>query len=110
VLEHKKEHIFHGDIRPGDRLFYQTSTSWMMWNWLVSGLASGATILLFDGDPLLEDGLILWRMAEEERVTHFGTSAAFLGVLEKQGCKPATFFQFDALRVLDRVDSVSVAI
>jgi acetoacetyl-CoA synthetase len=100
LLEHKKEHILHGDLRTGDRLFYQTSTSWMMWNWLVSGLASGAAIVLFDGDPLLEEGFILWRIAEEEQITHFGTSAAFLGALEKQGCEPGKRHQLGALRVI----------
>lgn len=100
LLEHKKEHILHSDIREGDRLFYQTSTSWMMWNWLVSGLATQATIVLFDGDPLLEEGNILWRMADEEKVTHFGTSAAFLGAIEKQGVKPNSRYALASLRAL----------
>lgn len=95
LLEHKKEHILHSDVRPGDVLFYQTSTSWMMWNWLVSGLAAQATIALYDGDPLLEDGTILWRMAEQERFTHFGTSAAFLGAIEKQGFGRVKNSRFD---------------
>ncbi len=100
LLEHRKEHSLHSDIRPGDRLFYQTSTSWMMWNWLVSGLASQATIVMYDGDPLLENGEILWRMADQERVTHFGTSAAFLGAIEKQGVKPRGRFPLTDLRAI----------
>jgi acetoacetyl-CoA synthetase len=100
LLEHKKEHVFHGDVRVGDKVFYQTSTSWMMWNWLVSGLASGATVFLFDGDPMLQDGMILWRMAEREEVTHFGTSAAFLAALEKDECAPKDEVQLKNLRVL----------
>ena len=100
LLEHKKEHIVHSDVRSGDVLFYQTSTSWMMWNWLVSGLAANATIALYDGDPLLEDGMILWRMAEKERFTHFGTSAAFLGALEKQGVRPQARFPLESLRAI----------
>ncbi|NBZ97084.1 MAG: acetoacetate--CoA ligase, partial [Proteobacteria bacterium] len=100
LLEHKKEHILHADVRPGDILFYQTSTSWMMWNWLVSGLAADATIGLYDGDPLLENGTILWRMADEERFTHFGTSAAFLGAIEKQGARPADIYALEALRTI----------
>lgn len=100
LLEHKKEHILHSDVRPGDVLFYQTSTSWMMWNWLVSGLAANATVALYDGDPLIENGLILWRMAERERFTHFGTSAAFLGALEKQGVCPRETFALESLRAL----------
>lgn len=100
LLEHKKEHILHSDIRVGDRLFYQTSTSWMMWNWLASGLASQATIVLFDGDPLIEGGDILWRMAEHEKVSHFGTSAAFLGAIEKQGVRPNSRYELQSLRAL----------
>lgn len=98
LLEHKKEHILHADVRPGDTIFYQTSTSWMMWNWLVSGLAADASIALYDGDPLLENGAILWRMADEERVTHFGTSAAFLGATEKQGVRPVDMYKLESLR------------
>jgi len=100
LLEHKKEHSVHSDIRPGDRLFYQTSTSWMMWNWMVSALASAATIVLYDGDPLVEDGTILWRLAEEERVTHFGTSAPFLGAMEKRGIEPKRHHSFSELRAV----------
>jgi acetoacetyl-CoA synthetase len=98
LLEHKKEHILHSDIRPGDRFFYQTSTSWMMWNWLVSGLASGATIVMYDGDPFREDGQILWRLAEEERVTHFGTAAAYLGELATRRIEPGKKFSLPELR------------
>jgi len=98
LLEHKKEHILHSDIRPGDRFFYQTSTSWMMWNWLVSGLASGATIVMYDGDPFREDGQILWRLAEEERVAHFGTAAAYLGELATRRIEPGKNFSLPELR------------
>jgi acetoacetyl-CoA synthetase len=100
LLEHKKEHILHSDVRPGDVLFYQTSTSWMMWNWLVSGLAADATIALYDGDPLLERGTILWRMADEEGITHFGTSAAFLGATQKLGVRPGDSFSLESLRAI----------
>jgi acetoacetyl-CoA synthetase len=100
LLEHKKEQILHSDIRSGDVLFYQTSTSWMMWNWLVSGLAADATIALYDGDPLIEKGSILWRMAESEKFTHFGTSAAFLGASEKMGVRPGEAFPLESLRAL----------
>ena len=100
LLEHKKEMILHGDVRPKDRVFYQTSTSWMMWNWLVSALACDATVVMYDGDPMLEDGMILWRLVQDESVTHFGTSAAFLGALERQGRKPAERFTMPSLRAL----------
>ena len=100
LLEHKKEMILHADVRVGDRVFYQTSTSWMMWNWCMSALACEATVIMFDGDPLLEGGDILWRLAEQERVTHFGTSAAFLGAIEKQGLRPRERHQFDSMRAI----------
>ncbi len=100
LLEHKKEQLLHSDVRAGDVLFYQTSTSWMMWNWLVSGLASEATIALYDGDPLIEQGMILWRMADEESFTHFGTSAAFLGAIEKSDVRPGDAFSLESLRAI----------
>ncbi len=100
LLEHKKEMLLHADIRPGDRVFYQTSTSWMMWNWLVSGLACDATVLMYDGDPMAHDGMILWKMARDERVTHFGTSAAYIGELEKRGMHPTRDFSLDDLRAI----------
>jgi acetoacetyl-CoA synthetase len=100
LLEHKKELILHSDVRSGDRVFYQTSTSWMMWNWSVSARACGATVVMYDGDPLIEHGEILWRLISDERVTHFGTSAAFLGAIEKQGVEPRSRWQLDALRTI----------
>lgn len=100
LLEHKKEMMLHADVRAGDRIFYQTSTSWMMWNWCMSALACEATVVMFDGDPLLEGGDILWRMAEQEQVTHFGTSAAFLGATEKQGLRPGERHKFASMRTI----------
>jgi acetoacetyl-CoA synthetase len=72
----------------------------MMWNWLVTGLACGASIFLYDGDPMLEDGRILWRMVDEEKVTHYGTSASFLHAIEKKGVSPNKFYSFDSLRAI----------
>lgn len=100
LLEHKKEMMLHADVRVGERVFYQTSTSWMMWNWCMSALACEATVVMFDGDPLLEGGDILWRMADQERVTHFGTSAAFLGAIEKQGLCPRERYRFESMRAI----------
>ena len=100
LLEHMKELVLHGDLRSGDRLFYQTSTSWMMWNWLVSALAREATIVMYDGDPLCEDGRTVWRLNDEERVTHFGTSAAFLGATERLGVVPGNEFPLTELRAM----------
>lgn len=100
LLEHKKEMILHSDIRPGDVVFYQTSTSWMMWNWCMSALACDATVVMYDGDPMVDEGRILWRLVEEERVTQFGTSAAFLGAIEKQGLKPNHHYSLERLRAV----------
>ena len=100
LLEHLKELQLHSDIRPGDRVFYFTTCGWMMWNWLVSALASGATLVLYDGAPFAGDGRGLWRMAEEERLTVFGTSAKYLSALEKAGVRPKDEFDLPALRTI----------
>ncbi len=88
LLQHRKEHVLHTDISPGDVVFYFTTTGWMMWNWLVSALASGATLVLYDGAPLHPDPGVLWRLAERERINVFGTSAKYLSALEKSGYRP----------------------
>ena len=100
LLQHWKELALHTDVRPGDVLFYFTTCGWMMWNWLVSGLAVGATLVLYDGAPLAPDPAQLWRMAEAERVTVFGTSAKYLAVLEKEGVRPGAHFDLGALRTI----------
>ena len=100
LLQHLKEHVLHTDIRERDRLFYFTTCGWMMWNWLVSGLASGATLVLFDGSPFFNDGRILWQMAEQEKVTVFGTSAKYISALEKAGVRPRDEFALPDLRAV----------
>jgi acetoacetyl-CoA synthetase len=101
LLQHLKEHVLHGDLRRNSRIFYFTTCGWMMWNWLVSSLAVGATMILYDGSPLPPDEpTLLWRLASEERVTHFGTSAKFLAMAEKLGHAPASDFDMDALDVI----------
>ncbi len=100
LLKHLSEHVLHSDIRPGDRLFYFTTCGWMMWNWLASGLASGATLVLFDGSPFFDEGRGLWRMAEQEKVTVFGTSAKYLSALEKAGIRPADEFELGSVRTV----------
>ena len=89
------EQRLHTDIKPGDRLFYFTTLGWMMWNWLASGLASGATLLLYDGSPFHPDGNILWDYAQAERCTHFGTSAKYIDALKKAGLAPAKTHDLD---------------
>ena len=100
LLQHLKEHVLHTDLGEDDRLFYFTTCGWMMWNWLVSGLASGATIVLFDGSPFYRDGRILWQMAEQEKVSVFGTSAKYISALEKAGVRPRDEFALSELRAV----------
>ena len=99
LLQHLKELVLHTDLGTDDRLFYYTTCGWMMWNWMVSGLAAGATIVLFDGAPL-NPRLILWDMAAEERVTVFGTSAKYLALAEKEGLAPGRTHDLAALRAI----------
>ncbi len=100
LLQHLKEHVLHTDISAEDRLFYFTTCGWMMWNWLVSGLAPGATIMLFDGSPFFDDGHGLWKFAEREGITVFGTSAKYLSALEKAGLRPADDYDLSQLRAV----------
>lgn len=96
LIQHKKEHIIQSDIRPGDRLFYFTTCTWMMWHWLVSGLAAGATLILYDGSPFqylehgksVKDDLAMPRLIDELSITQFGTSAKYLSILEQKAILP----------------------
>jgi acetoacetyl-CoA synthetase len=100
LLQHRKEHVLHTDIRRGDVVFYFTTTGWMMWHWLVSALATGATVVLYEGAPLHPDAGVLWRLAERERVNVFGTSAKYLSALEKSGYRPREQVNLSALRAI----------
>jgi acetoacetyl-CoA synthetase len=100
LLQHCKEHLLHTDLRPADRMFFFTTCGWMMWNWLASALASRCTIVLYDGSPVWPDRDVLWRLAERERVTAFGTSAKYLSALEKDGGAPAETNDLGALRTI----------
>ena len=100
LLQHLKEHVLHTDIGEDDRLFYFTTCGWMMWNWLASGLAAGATLVLFDGAPFFDDGHGLWKMAERERISVFGTSAKYISALEKAGVRPQEHYRLSALRTV----------
>ena len=88
LLMHLREHLLHCDIKPDDRVFWFTTCGWMMWNWLVSGLAARATLLLYDGSPFLGKGNVLFDYAAEERMTHFGTSAKFIDAAAKVAVEP----------------------
>jgi acetoacetyl-CoA synthetase len=100
LIQHLKELVLHTDLRRGDRIFYFTTCGWMMWNWLVSSLAVGATVVLYDGAPMLRDRAILWDMAEAEHLTVFGTSAKWLALAEKEGLRPAATHDLGALRAI----------
>ncbi len=100
LLQHLKEHQLHTDVKLGDRLFYFTTCGWMMWNWLASGLASGATLLLYDGSPFVKRGAILFDFAEAERMTHFGTSAKFIDAVSKINLKPRKTHDLRKLRAI----------
>jgi len=100
LLQHLKEHVLHTDLRPGDRLFFYTTCGWMMWNWLVSGLASGAAVVLYDGSPMHPGPEALWDIAQRERITHLGVSPKYLAALEKSGFAPRRKHALAALRVL----------
>jgi acetoacetyl-CoA synthetase len=101
LLQHLKEHRLHTDLRAGERLFYFTTCGWMMWNWLVTALASDAVLVLYDGAPLPDaNPAILWDLAAEERVSVFGTSAKYLAMSQKLDLAPARTHRLDALRAI----------
>jgi acetoacetyl-CoA synthetase len=100
LLQHLKELVLHTDLTRDDRIFYFTTTGWMMWNWLVSSLAVGATIVLYDGAPIVRGRPVLWDLAEGERVTIFGTSAKWITLTEKEGARPRETHDLSALRVI----------
>lgn len=98
LLNHRKELVLHTDLRRDDTIFYVTTASWMMWNWLISALGVGATVVLFDGNPAYPDIGALWRLLADLRVTIFGTSASYIGLLKSQGYRPQDEVDLSALR------------
>ncbi len=106
LIQHLKEQVLHCDIKPGDRLFYFTTLGWMMWNWLVSGLASRATLVLYDGSPFYPDGEVLWRYAADVDMTFFGTSAKYIDAMKKAELAPIEKFELPALRSIASTGSV----
>jgi acetoacetyl-CoA synthetase len=99
LLQQFKEHRLHCDLRPGERLFYFTTCSCMMWNWLASGIGSGATLVLYEGSPFAPLS-VLWDFAEQERINVFGTSAKYIDACKKQGLAPARTHDLSALRLI----------
>ncbi len=100
LLQHMKEHQLHSDLRSGDRLFYFTTCGWMMWNWLVTGLATGATLCLYDGSPFVRRGNILWDFADAADMTHFGTSAKYIDHIAKIRVEPMRTHKLKSLRAV----------
>ena len=105
LIQHLKEHQLHCDIKPGDRVFYFTTLGWMMWNWLVTALASGATILLYDGSPFHPDGRALFTFADETGMTLFGTSAKYIDAVSKAGLRPRDTHSLATVRTLTSTGS-----
>jgi acetoacetyl-CoA synthetase len=100
LIQHLKELILHTDLKRDDCIFYYTTCGWMMWNWLVSSLAVGAKVVLYDGAPLSPSADLLWDMAEREEVTVFGTSAKYLAMLEKSGVEPGSNHDLSRLKAI----------
>ncbi len=100
LLQHIKELSLHTDAKREDTIFYFTTCGWMMWNWLVSSLALGARVLLYDGNPFYPDASAMWQMAQDERISIFGTSASYLAALEKAGVKPGESFDLTPLKAV----------
>ncbi|WP_172581433.1 acetoacetate--CoA ligase [Vibrio harveyi] len=106
ILNHLKEHQLHSDIQPKDRVFYYTTCGWMMWNWHVSALASGACLVIFDGSPVYPTTGVLWDLAQRAEVSLFGTAAKYLEAIEKAGMSPIKDYSLPALRTLCSTGSV----
>jgi len=106
LLQHRKEHQLHCDIKPGDKLFYFTTCGWMMWNWLATALASRATLVLYDGSPFYPNGNVLWDYADEVGITQFGTSAKYIDALKKHGYSPKETHDLSSIRTLCSTGSV----
>jgi acetoacetyl-CoA synthetase len=100
LINQLKEMVLHTDVRREDTIFYFTSCGWMMWNWLVSALATGATIVLYEGNPFHPNHEILWRMAKEEKITVFGTSAGYIAALQNLNADIGAAYSLPALRTI----------
>ncbi|RYE75441.1 MAG: acetoacetate--CoA ligase, partial [Hyphomicrobiales bacterium] len=100
LIQHLKEHVLHAGAKPGDRIFYFTTCGWMMWNWLVSSLAVGATLLLYDGSPFHPNGNALFDFAAAERASFFGTSAKFIDAVRKEGLRPIETHDLSSVEVI----------
>jgi acetoacetyl-CoA synthetase len=106
LINHMKELMLHTDLRREDRIFYITTCSWMMWNWLQSSLGVGATIVLYDGNPSYPDAGAMWKMVQDEKVTIFGLSASYINYLRSEGIQPGKMYDLSSLREISQTGSV----
>ena len=109
ILQHLKEHKLQSNVKAGDRVFYFSTTGWMMWNWLIAGLMAEATLMLYDGSPFYPDGNVLWDYADEHRFTLFGTSAKYIDALKKQNYKVKETHDLSTVKLLCSTGSPLVA-
>ncbi|KAB5528783.1 hypothetical protein PHYPO_G00144160 [Pangasianodon hypophthalmus] len=100
LIQHLKEHVLHGNMMSSDVIIYYTTTGWMMWNWLVSSLAVGASVVLYDGSPLVPTPDVLWNLVDQLGITIFGTGAKWLSVLEERNLKPADTHSLQSLHTI----------
>ena len=100
LIQHMKEHILHYDIGIKDRLFYFTTCGWMMWNWMVTGLATGSTLVIYDGSPFYNNGEILWDLVKSEKISVFGVSAKYISAQEKAEIIPKNIADLSSIRTI----------
>jgi acetoacetyl-CoA synthetase len=105
LINHLKEIILHTDIKREDTIFYITTCSWMMWNWLLSSLGAGATIVLYDGNPNYPDGAAMWKLAQDEKVSVFGLSASYIYYLRSEGIRPGKDYDLSSLKAISQTGS-----
>ena len=105
LINHLKDLVLHTDLKRSDRIFYITSCSWMMWNWLISSLAVGATIVLYDGNPNYPDTGAMWKLIQDEKITIFGCSASYIHFLKKEGISPRRDYDLSSLREISQTGS-----
>ena len=105
LINHLKELLLHTDLKRSDRIFYITSCSWMMWNWLLTSLAVGATIVLYDGNPNFPDTGAMWKLIQDEKITIFGCSASYIHFLKKEGVSPRKEYDLSSLREISQTGS-----
>lgn len=105
LINHLKELILHTDLKREDRILYITTCSWMMWNWLLSSLGVGATVVLYDGNPNYPDAGAMWKLIQDEKITIFGTSATYINYLQKQGMKPGQDYDLSSLKEISQTGS-----